>query len=207
MPDKRVTVCITGHREKGVPDSIWGHAAAVGAVKRLLGFYLDMAADAGYENFLCGMASGTDLWAAEHIAEMKRAGRRVRLIGAVPYLRHAERFSTRDKELLRYAERNADRLVLVNENPYITYSYGGAGSTLYRDRNYYMVDNSSAVISFFTGNSHSGTGQTIRYARNMGRRIMSFGNAEVISALDRAGGVPELLEREELFPENIFSRG
>ena len=57
---------------------------------------------------------------------------------------------------------------------------------IYRIRNYYMVDNSSVVIAFYNGsNTRSGTGQTLRYAKQLGRKIYSFSLEDVYELMEK----------------------
>ena len=189
------TVCITGHREKSIPDYKGDpqyHDLTVAAVKLMLYRYLDHLFNLGYTDFISGLATGTDLWAAEHILKKRDSGRNVRLIGAMPYLRHSQYFSVSDRELLRKAERSADVLLTVCADPQMTYGkpFGGAkrSMSLYRDRNCFMVDNASAVAAFLNRNgAASGTAQTVNYANRRGRLICRFGTEDVFSVIDSAG--------------------
>lgn len=161
--------------------------ATVNAVKLLLYKFIDVAAECGYKHFISGLAMGTDLWAADYILHKKKSDSSVRLIGAMPYLRHAERFPSSYRELLRRVELGADSLVCVNSDPDIIFSRKGRGSELYRDRNYFMVDNASAVIAFFnSAESFSGTAQTVNYAHRQGKKICRFGLDDVYSLMNSA---------------------
>lgn len=161
--------------------------ATVNAVKLLLYKFIDVAAECGYTNFISGLAMGTDLWAAEYILHKKATNNSLKLIGAMPYLRHAELFPSSYRELLRKTELGADRLICVNSNPDIIFSRKGKGSELYRERNYFMVDNASAVIAFFnSGESFSGTAQTLNYARRQDKKICRFGLDDVYSLMSSA---------------------
>lgn len=210
VPDAKKTVCISGHREKSISpymgDPVY-RDITISAVKLFLGRYIDMAAERGYENFISGLATGADLWAAEYILRKRRNNNRIRLIGAMPYLRHAERFSPADKKLLEYVEHNADHLVTVDPDPDIVYSKsaGRNSGDLYRNRNYYMVDNSSAVIAFFnSGESFSGTAQTVNYAYRKGKKICRFGLDDVFHIIDISGTDLRSIAKTIAFLENAF---
>lgn len=208
------TVCITGHREKSVPDykdDPFMRNITLVAVKLMLYRYIDMAAACGYTDFISGLAIGTDLWAAEYILKKRRSNKNIRLIGAMPYLRHAERYPPHYIKLLREVEKEADCLVAVNDNPDIIYGAPSEGAnrskTLYRDRNYFMVDRSSAVIAFLSGNiSWSGTSQTVNYAARKGRIIGKFGIEDVFGVIDKVGPDIKKIGREIVFTENVFRR-
>ncbi len=208
VSDPSRTVCITGHREKSVVpyrDEPRNAYATVGAVKMMLYRHIDMAAERGYTDFISGLATGADLWAAEYIVRKKQTDPRIRLIGAMPYLRHAERFPKDSLELLELVERAADVLLTVNSDPDIIYGKHGEASGLYRDRNYYMVDRSAAVIAFPNeGSFASGTSQTVNYAYRNGRVICRFGLRDVYELMDRAGTDLRNIRRELAFLNNAF---
>lgn len=206
--DRSRTVCITGHREKNIlpykGDPVFSDIT-VGAVKMMLYRYIDMAAERGYTDFISGLATGADLWAAEYLVRKKQNDPRIRLIGAMPYLRHAERFPRDYAKLLEEVERAADVLVTVNPDPDIVYGKQGGAAWLYRDRNYFMVDRSSAVIAFLnSGSFASGTSQTVNYAYRNGRLICRFGIDDVYALIDRAGTDLRSIGRETVFLNNVF---
>lgn len=208
VPDRGRTVCITGHREKSIlpyrEDRLFSDIT-VGAVKLMLYRYIDMAAERGFTDFISGLATGADLWAAEYIIRKKNNDPRIRLIGAMPYLRHAERFPGSYRVLLESVERSADLLVTVNGDPDIVYGKHGSAAGLYRDRNYYMVDRSSAVIAFLNeGSFASGTSQTVNYAYRSGRLVCRFGLGDVYELIDRAGTDLRNIRRETAFLNNVF---
>lgn len=206
--DRGRTVCISGHREKNIlpykGDNVYA-GITVSAVKLMLYRYIDMAAEKGYTGFISGLATGTDLWAAAYILKKKQSNPGIRLIGAMPYLRHAERFPKEYLELLDRVEREADELLTVSEVPDIAYSKRGRASELYRDRNYFMVDRSSAVIAFVNRDSFaSGTVQTVNYAYRSGRLVCGFGLTEVYGIMDRVGADLRNIGREIAFLPNVF---
>lgn len=124
VTDRADTVCFTGHRENSVlpyrGDPIYS-SITLRTVQLMLFRYIDMAVESGYRSFISGLAEGTDLWAAKYILGKKHSDSSIRLIGVMPYLRHAERFSPRYKELLCDAERGADMLLTTNTDPDVVY--------------------------------------------------------------------------------------
>ncbi|MDE5619549.1 MAG: DUF1273 domain-containing protein, partial [Ruminococcus sp.] len=132
----------------------------------------------------------------------------IKLISMMPFLRHAEFFSAYDKKILAEIEKNSDYLVTVNENPDIIYGKHiseNCSPNLYRDRNYCMVDRSSAVIAFYDNKSmFSGTSQTINYAYRNGRKIYSFGMKEIFDVMDKSGTDIRSIGREIAFIKNVF---
>ena len=187
-------VCVTGHREKfiapyrGDPDMA---EITRTAVKLMLKRYIDIVMDKGYTTLLSGLAEGTDLWAADHVIARKRFASDCNLIGIIPYLKHANGFNAENMELLNRVERYADLLITTCDNRNMIYGKKGvtnADPNVYRDRNFFMVDNSSAVIAFYNEKlAHSGTGQTVRYAEHRDKPIFSFSINDVYKVIDSAG--------------------
>ncbi|MBQ6250351.1 SLOG family protein [Ruminococcus sp.] len=210
--DKEKTICFTGHRENSVipyrGEQIY-YGITLRTVQLMLFRYIDMAVESGYRSFISGLAAGTDLWAAKYILGKKHSDSSIRLIGVMPYLRHAERFSDRYRELLADVERGADMLLTTNTDPLVVYgksrNEGNTSPDLYRVRNYYMVDNAAAVISYFNEGSYkSGTSQTLNYAVRQGLKIRRFGLEEAYGVIDECGPDIESIRRKLVFMENVF---
>lgn len=206
--DPRKTICISGHREKSITPYKKDPAlrtATTNAVKLMLYKFIDIAAECGYEYFISGLAMGTDLWAAEYILHKKVTNSALKLIGAMPYLRHAECFSAPYRKILIQAELGADRIICTNSNPDIIFSRKGKGSELYRDRNYYMVDNASAVIAFLNSEEpFSGTAQTVNYAQKCGRKICRFGLDDVYALMESAGSDTDDIWRNSAIIRDLY---
>lgn len=191
--DRERTICISGHREKSIipyQNNYNYYDITVKTVKCLLARYLDLAYFNGYDTFISGLAVGADLWGAEHIVNRRRQENDISFIGVLPYLHHADSFPKKYIDLLYKAEKGADKLILMSQNPDILYHSCPTGRnesrTLYRDRNYFMVDHSSAIIAFFNENSHySGTAQTLNYAVKSNLNICRFGINTVYSLIGR----------------------
>jgi len=191
ITDKSTTLCFTGHRERSIPvyqgDEKY-RQLTYNTVEFLLSRYIDSAVERGYRTFISGFAEGFDLWAAEYVLKLKQKGAAVRLVGAIPFHRHADRFSYENKQLLSRVTQNAEMLISVCGDPNMRYSpkpvFNFQSNTLYKDRNYFMVDNSSALIGFCE-NYASGTGQTVNYARKCGLDVVTYNSAEVFEFLDK----------------------
>ena len=210
--DIDTAVCFTGHRETSVVpykgEPVY-QSITLRTVQLMLCRYIDMAVESGYRSFISGLAVGTDLWAAKYILAKKRSDRGIKLIGVMPYLRHAERFSPQYRETLADVEKGADVLLTTNTDPDVIYGKKVAGENtspdVYRDRNYFMVDNASAVISYFNeGSFKSGTYQTLNYATRQGRKIRRFGLEDVYAVIDECGPDIESIRRRLIFMENVF---
>ena len=202
------TVCITGHRKNRIAVYENNPVLTYSAIKLMLYKYIDMAVEAGYENFINGLAGGTDLWSAEYVTMKKHRNDRIRLISVMPFLRHADFMSENDRSALENVEKNSDYLITVNTNPDITYSrHKSADSSdrLYRDRNYYMVDHSSAVIAFADREQKfSGTVQTVNYAYRNGKKICSFSTEQIHDIIGKSHSDIRTVSYEIALLENVF---
>ncbi len=207
-PDTKKTLCISGHREKFISPYQGNKIYApltVSAVKLMLYRYIDMAIEQGFENFINGLATGIDLWAAEYIINKKKSNGNINLIGVMPYLRHAEVFPADYKNLLKYVEANSDVLISTNSDPEIVYKKSPPEKYLYRDRNYYMVDRSSALIAFLNDNSFfTGTKQTVNYGYKTGKKIYSFGIEKIFKIIDECGTDIRSIGNHIALIKNVF---
>ena len=202
LPPAEKTACITGHRENGIVP--YGNnekyrRLTTLTVKYMLFHKIDEAIENGYNVFIDGLAVGTDLWSAEYIAEKKKNGSNIMLIGVMPFLRHADYFPKNYREMLKRIENSADYLITTCPDSEMVYKAGAGESSasLYRERNYFMVDNSSAVISFFNKERvRSGTAQTLNYARKKDRLILNFGLEEVYSTIRKSKGDISRIKQE-----------
>ena len=208
--DSAGTVCFTGHRENSVipyrKDPIYRNIT-LRTVQLMLFRYIDMAVECGYRSFISGLAVGTDLWAAKYVLAKKISDSSIRLIGVMPFLRHAERFTSQYKDILADVERGADLLLATNTDPQAVYGKSGenASPELYKVRNYFMADHASAVISYFNeGSFKSGTYQTLNYAVRQGLKIRRFGLEDAYSVIDECGADIESIRRKLVFMENVF---
>ena len=208
--DSAGTVCFTGHRENSVipykNNPIYS-IITLRTVQLMLFRYIDMAVESGYRSFISGLAAGTDLWAAKYVLAKKHSDSRVRLIGVMPFLRHAERFTAHYKDILADVERSADLLLTTNTDPQAVYGKSGenASPELYKVRNYFMVDNASAVISYFNeGSFKSGTYQTLNHAVRRGLEIRRFGLEDAYALIDECGPDIGKIRRRLVFMENVF---
>ncbi len=189
---KETAVCITGHRERSVPPYRNDPRlldVTIMAVRLVLSRYINIVMDRGYPTMINGLAEGTDLWAADYCLKRKRFAK-TKLIGVMPFLRHADYLKENYMNILRKVERYADLLISTCDNPDMRYGAFSSPCTspmLYQNRNYYMVDNSSVVVAFFNGSARSGTAQTIRYAMRQNKPVFSFDMNDVFAILDEAG--------------------
>ena len=117
----------------------------------------------GVTRFLCGMAVGFDMKAAQAVLELKK-NYSVELVACLPCANQAERFSARDKQLYNDILKQCDEVVVL-ESEYTS------GCMFKRDR--YLVDNSDTLVCFLRKRS-GGTYYTVRYAQKANKKIIEI---------------------------------
>lgn len=140
--EQEITACFTGHRT-------YDGSRNAELESAIRGLYAD-----GYRTFLCGMAVGFDLAAAEIALSLRNELKGLRIVAVVPFKGMQNRFSESQRALFEQIITEADEVVTLAER----YSV-----SCYMTRNNYLVDNSSAVIAYFTGEK-GGTAYTVRRA-------------------------------------------
>ena len=168
-PEKRLRrCCFTGHR----PEKL-------GCTERAAAYALEAtireAYASGYRTFLTGMARGVDIWAAEIVLREREAHPDIHLICALPHPDFQARWALHWQK--RYEAILADADLVKTICP--SYCIGA-----YQRRNEWLVDHSSLVIAFFTGQP-GGTANTIAYARKQGVSVHVIGgeNARCVEYL------------------------
>lgn len=112
--------------------------------------------EAGHTTFLCGMAEGFDIAAAEIVLSLKGELKEIKLECVVPFRGHEFTMPDRDwAERYKRVIESADEVVTISQ----TYNV-----EIYRQRNDYLVDNADALICYYSGKARSGTGYTVRRA-------------------------------------------
>lgn len=157
------TVCFTGHRPEKIPNA-QNSEQTVLAIKSMLYYEIINSLETGYDTFLVGMQRGIDLWAGEAVlqAAADYSGEYdIKMISVLPYKNFGSNF--RGMDMWNFG-RIIDRSVHVEV---MSQNYVKA---CYAMRNRFMVDNSSRLIAA-AGDMKSGSGQTIRYAKQQGLDI------------------------------------
>lgn len=149
MFDRQTTLAFSGHRK--YPDN--------DELKTALGFALEKFYRAGYRTFLCGMADGFDICAAEAVMEMKKRHDDIILVGIVPFDNH------------RHVIKNVGRYdsVTASTDVIVTLSRRYYSGCYYR-RDDYLVEHASALLCYCDG-SASGTRYTVRKAESLGLKV------------------------------------
>ena len=159
---KEKTCCFTGHRR--LP---WGRDEQDINCRRLklaLADVLQAVYSTGYRHFICGMATGADLYFGEAVVALRDEHPSVTLEAAIPFSGQEKKW---DEALrARYAR-------LAESCDEVTVLRGEYTPTCMMDRNRYMVDCSSVVIAVFDGRS-GGTKNTVQYALSSGVKVIQL---------------------------------
>lgn len=113
----------------------------------------------GYRYFVCGGAIGFDTFAATYVCSLKKRGFPVQLVLMLPCRDQTAKWSDYDKMVYNGILQRADEVIWLADRYY---------SGCMQKRNRAMVDASSACICYLNSLSHSGTSQTVEYARAQG---------------------------------------
>lgn len=141
---KNITVAFTGHR------TYFGEAA-----EQLSEALMELYAE-GFRIFLCGMAWGFDLAAAEAVLELQKQFRDVELVAVVPHSAFGDKFRGEQKRRYDFIISKSQQCIVLMQQEC---------DFAYHRRNDYLVDNASYVLAWWNGKSMGGTAYTVAKAR------------------------------------------
>ena len=166
MVEYYLSCCFTGYRPQKFPFPVDITNSDYLRFENSLTEQLNTLINEGCRTFYCGMAMGFDIIAAEAVLTLSTIypSFDIKLIAVVPFIEQSASFS--DEWLKRYNNVLAacDETVLISDNYY---------PACYMKRNYYMVDNSDFVLTFYSGKS-GGTARTVKYAESKGRKVINL---------------------------------
>lgn len=153
--DKNQTCCFSGHRilPKNKMENI---------LERL-NFEIDTLISQGVTDFISGGALGFDQIVASMIIAKKEMGYNIRLALALPCRNQDKFWSVQQRKLYFDLLSEVDEIIYVSEE-----YYDGCMDK----RNRYMVEKSAYCICALL-NLHSGTGNTTKYARQNGLKVIN----------------------------------
>lgn len=133
---KEKTVCFTGHRT--MPEG-----AALNDLEKRIKNEIEISLKDGYNRFLFGAAIGFDMLCGELLMERKKKKflRKTivfEVVAVVPFEEQAEKYSVNDQNRYEVLLAKCDDVIVLNSH----YKNG-----CYKQRNQYMVDNSSKIDS------------------------------------------------------------
>lgn len=153
----------TGHRPKKYP---WGYNEAdvrCVALKKVLAAEIAKLVEAGYTDFLSGMAEGADTWAALAVLALKKEHPALKLHCILPCEGQADGWSSSARELYHFILEQADKIVYVSRKYH-------DGCML--ERNRYLVNHAACLLAVYNGEWRGGTAMTVRYAEKLGREVI-----------------------------------
>ncbi len=157
------TCCFTGHRPQNLP---FGFNEEEDSCKKLKAMLLNsimlLITQYGVDHFISGMALGVDMYAAEIVLELKKTYPHIKLEAAIPFEEQSVKWSE------PFRDRYYDILSKCDKESMLQYHYT---SDCMQKRNKYMVDNSDYIIAVWDGKP-SGTGNTVKYAKQKNKKIL-----------------------------------
>lgn len=119
----------------------------------------------GYRTFLCGMAVGFDMLAAEVVLSLKETLPQIRLVAVVPYRGQSERWTPCEQRKYERLLAMADIVKVLSERYY--------NGCLLR-RNDYMISHANRIVAYFDGKPKGGTFYTVRNATARGLTVLNL---------------------------------
>ena len=153
----------TGHRPHKFP---WKYDEADSrcvALKAVLAEQIAALVNAGFTQFLSGMAEATDTWSALSVLDLREKNSAIKLHCILPCKEQADKWSVSSRDLYHSILDRADSII------YVSRAYH---KNCMLDRNRFLVDHASMLLAVYNGVRRSGTGATVNYARKLGREII-----------------------------------
>ena len=154
--------CFTGHRPESLPWMSNENDPRCIKLKNILTDVIRQSVFDGYKDFYCGMARGTDTYAAEAVLKLSSEFEDVHLHAVLPCPDQHNPWNQADR--IRYE----NLLGLCYDKTVISPFYT---DTCMLTRNRFMVDNSLRTIAVWNGNFRGGTAYTVRYSKKQNRQI------------------------------------
>ena len=177
------TCAFTDHRPKSFPWKYNEAAPDCVLLKEGLVAQIKALADRGVTDFLSGMAQGADLWCANIVLGLRKKNPTLKLHCVLPCKGQKIKWTASAQERYHAILAQADEIVYVGQE----YS-----RDCMMERNRYLVDHSAILLAVYNGTWRSGTGATVRYARQLGRSIY------ILNPISRMI-IKEPVEKKELF--------
>lgn len=150
---KEKTCCFTGHR-------ILSGDFDIDVVKRGIEYLIGQ----GVDTFICGGAMGFDTACAEAVLKAKESHPEISLHIYAPCNNQCNRWSKKDIKIYEKILKKADLVDMPDREYFVG---------CMKIRNYKMVDASAYCICYLNS-SRSGTGQTVRYAKDKGLTVFNI---------------------------------
>lgn len=164
MEEREPACAFTGHRTEKLP---WGtdeRDPRCALLKQQLADAVEAVYHAGVRHFLCGMATGCDMYFCEAVMALRAVHGEVTIEAAIPWEGQSAGWSAP-------LRRRYDRL--VTECDYYTLVCHSYTPDCLMRRNRYMVDNATVLIAAYSGQP-GGTMNTLLYAMRQGLEIIQI---------------------------------
>ncbi len=164
MESEQTACTFTGHREEKLPWKNDESDPRCVKLKEQISDSVESVYRSGIRHFICGMATGCDMFFCEAVMALRASHEDVTLEAAIPYERQSEGWPEALRK--RYAR-------LVADCDYYTLVQKDYTADCMMRRNRYMVDNSSVLIAAY-GGKPGGTMNTLLYALRHGLEIIEL---------------------------------
>ena len=162
--ERQTTCCFTGHRAEKLPWKNDEHAPGCVRLKTAIEDVLSALYADGCRHFICGMATGADMYFGEAVTALREEHPDVTLEAAIP-------FEGQEKRWPVFWQRRYARLAEQCDS--VTVLRRAYTPSCMIERNHYMVDASSILIAAYNG-APGGTQATIRYALKQGLQVIEL---------------------------------
>ena len=162
--EKNESCTFTGHRTEKLPWRKDENDLRCLDLKEKISEALREAYHSGIRHFICGMATGCDMYFCEAAIALRAEHGEITIEAAIPWNRQAESWS---EDLRRRHSR------LVEDCDFITVVQNEFTPDCLMKRNHYMVDNSSMIIAAYNGKP-GGTMSTMLYAMRRGVTLVEI---------------------------------
>ncbi len=161
--DKKTSCCFTGHRAEKLPWTSENDSRCLALKQKIWDSLLALYAS-GIRHFICGMATGCDMYFGEAVIALRSERPDVTLEAAIPFEGQSQHWADAvRKRYYRLAE-ECDKQTVLHRN----YT-----PDCMMDRNRYMVDHSGTLLAVYNG-SPGGTQATMLYALRQGLEIIEI---------------------------------
>ena len=162
--EKASTCTFTGHRENKLPWHADENDPRCLRLKTCIYDAAEAVYHSGIRHYICGMASGSDLYFAEAVLRLREEYPDITLEAAIPCEGQAAKWSQAQQR--RYAR-------ILNTCDYQTLVQKNYTPECMKRRNQYMVDASSVLIAAYNG-AAGGTRSTLLYALRQGLQVIEL---------------------------------
>ena len=162
--EKETSCAFTGHRESKLPWGAHETDSRALALKEKITDAVRSVYEGGVRHFLCGMATGCDMYFCEAVLALREEHPEVTLEAAIPCEGQSAKWSEAQR-------RRYDRLCA--ECDYLTVVQAVYTPECYMRRNRYMIDHAAVLIAAYDG-LPGGTQSTILYAVRQGLTIIQL---------------------------------